>query len=239
MELAENVVRLLSAWAEGVLQDLMPLVYHERRRIFLRSLQNCYRIMVDPEEKGGSALRFLSGLIGGCWLLGATVTIAIASPLVWNIPTLNFITGGGTVSGVFTYDADTNAYSAWSIDISGFSDPIANGLVTPSTSVVNSFSSSTFFDLSYASGQAEFDMGFGFLDSGFHFIYVPLTDSGGDAPGQAAVLDVPSFTSFNTGLLPVVASTTPEPMSAVLVLLGGVSSFICYKWRRGRGTSKC
>lgn len=195
--------------------------------------------MLGPGE-GGEVLRFLSGLIGGCWLLGATVTIANATPVVWNIPTLDFITGpGGTVSGVFTYDADTNTYSAWSIDFSGLPDPVLNGLVTPSTSVLSSSSSSTFFSFSYSSGQAEFELGFGYLDSNFNFIDVPLSNSGGDVPGFATVLDLdfPTLNSWNTGELPLVASTTPEPMSAILVLLGGVGPFIFYKWRFHRRTS--
>lgn len=189
------------------------------------------------KEKGAEALKILTGLICGWCLLGASVTIANASPLVWEIPTLNFTTGGGTVSGVFTYDADTNAYSAWSIDVSGFSDPVMNGLLTPATSSVASFASSGSFDLSYSSGQSAFEAVFGY-NSGFNFISVPLTDSGGDVPGMSFVLlDVPNYTSFNTGPLPVVAFTTPEPMSAVLVVLGGLSLSVFCKMRMRRRTS--
>lgn len=192
-------------------------------------------------------MKFLSGLICGWWLLGASVTMANATPLTWDIPTLNFIYGsgcepggvcsGGTVSGVFTYDADTNTYSAWSIDVSGFSDPVMNGLLTPATSSVASFASSGSLDLSYSSGQSAFEAVFGYY-SGVNFISVPLTDSGGDVPGLSFVLlDVPSYTSFNTGALPVVASTSPEPMSAILVVLGDLSLSVFCKMRMCRRTS--
>lgn len=172
-------------------------------------------------------MRFLSGLMGRCLLLGAGVIAADANPIIWTITPLNF-SPSGTVSGVFTYDADTNLYSAWSIDLSDFEDPVVNGLVTPSTSVISSFSSSTEFNFSYSAGQAEFNLGFATFDPGF--TGVPLTDAGGSVPGFAGVIDIPNFTSWNTGLLPSVASTAPEPMSAVLVLISGFGLFACCKW---------
>ena len=129
---------------------------------------------------------------------------------------------------MFNDDADTNLYSAWSIDLSDFEDPVVNGLVTPSTSVISSFSSSTEFNFSYSAGQAEFNLGFATFDPGF--TGVPLTDAGGSVPGFAGEKDIPNFTSWNTGLLPSVASTAPEPMSAVLVLISGFGLFACCKW---------
>jgi hypothetical protein len=186
-------------------------------------------------------MRFSSSLIGMSWLLGASVVGANASPLVWNIPTLTFQqlnSSPGTVSGVFTYDADTNSYSAWSIDISGFSDSVLNGLATPATSTLAPFSASTNFPVLYSSGQAEFELAFGFVSGGI-FTSVPLTDLGGSVPGFAEVIDVPNFTSWNSGVVPVAASASPEPMPGVLVLLGGIGLFIYSKWRFRRRTSRC
>jgi hypothetical protein len=174
-------------------------------------------------------MRTLSGLICMSWLLGASAMVANASPILWNIPTLNFPQpSAGTVSGIFTYDADVNSYSAWSIDVSGFPDSVLNALLTPSTSVVSSRSSAMFFDLFYSSDQAEFRLIFD----------VPLTDSAGTVPGFAVVVDAPNFTSWNA-TVPVAAFTSPEPMPGALVLLGGVGLLIYSRSRVRRRTSRC
>jgi hypothetical protein len=74
---------------------------------------------------------------------------ASAGPVTWSFASVNLNTFfTGTVSGQFTYDADTNTYSAWSITVSntapgGVTLPIfdsggnaipLDGLLTPAMS---------------------------------------------------------------------------------------------------------
>jgi len=149
-------------------------------------------------------------------LLGAAVKVANADPVLWTLSTLKFdfgtgfaLANGGKASGFFTYDADTNTYSDWNIDVSDFGAGFnqGNALVTPATSSLQ-FATPQLFDLSYSSSQAFFDL----------FFVVPLTDSGGDVEVFANVVDAGN--AFYSWQAPGTASAVPEPASAVFLLAG-------------------
>ena len=54
-------------------------------------------------------------------LIGAAaITVpAWGSPVVWTLQNAALQPGGGSLSGNFTYDADSNTYSNWSITVTG------------------------------------------------------------------------------------------------------------------------
>ena len=47
-----------------------------------------------------------------------TTSAACAAPVIWNLNSVSFA-DGGTASGSFTYDADIDQYSAWTIAVAG------------------------------------------------------------------------------------------------------------------------
>ena len=157
-------------------------------------------------------------------LLGTAIAPVKASPITWYLSTLNFtfgagpeLTAGGVGTGSFTYDAVTNTYSAWNINVSGFGYPPANGLFTPATSYV-SFASAEYFDLTSLSGQ-------GTLEIGFFSTFNPPNQeplpNSGSVDVLANLAPAPPF-SIYSWQTEGTASTVPEPASVNLILLGGV-----------------
>jgi len=156
--------------------------------------------------------------------LGAAVNVANADPILWTLTTLNFDSGagiqfanGGMASGFFTYNADTNTYSDWNIDVfdfgAGFNQ--GNALATAATSFIQ-FATPQSFDLSYSSGQAFFDL----------FFDVPLTDSGGDVKVFANVVDAGNA-FFSWQAQGTASGVVPEPSSTLLLLGGIVACALC------------
>jgi hypothetical protein len=167
--------------------------------------------------------------------LGAVMHVANADPILWTLSTLTFASGGGgpelanggIASGFFTYDADTNTYSNWNIDVSAFGAGFnqGNAVATPATSSIQPAffgiygpPGPTTFGLSYSSDQALLWLGF------FH---QPLTNSGGIVDVSATVLDAGNvFYSWYAGGT-ASAAAVPEPASVLLLLGGGVLCVIC------------
>ena len=164
------------------------------------------------------------------WFLPTLVStgIAKAGPIVWNLSTLNFdIFGGvpaghqGTVTGSFTFNADTATYTAWSILLSGFAGTGADGLLlTPATSTVGTFAPGLVFSL--VSNQNNPNGGYlAVVNLSF---FPALTDAGGTTPvGGNLALDTPDFSTFVTPGGTV--SSVPEPSAGALVLAGAGFAF--------------
>jgi hypothetical protein len=176
-------------------------------------------------------------------LVSNTAATGNASPITWNLSTLNINAGpglelgqGGVASGFFSYDADANTYAAWNITISGFGFAPANGLLTPLTSSTYLPPTPTFFSLSYSSDQALLFLSFfdpATLDPR------PLTNAGGVLNVSATVVDAGNvfYSWFGGGTV----SSVPEPASAIFVLIGGavlcIACISLHQWLSHRTAS--
>jgi hypothetical protein len=174
--------------------------------------------------------------------LGAAHTL-FADPLQWELSTLtfsatSFTTGAvstGTVSGSFTYDADTNTDTTWAIQLSGFPGtpvPASGLLLTPADSSLFCTPCSPdyffIFDPTLSSGLAGLSLSFP----------QPLTDAGGTVPVAgftSLVLNTPDFGTFNLQS-PGSVSAVPEPSSAALTLIVSIcfGTLFLRRWRYGR-----
>jgi len=164
-------------------------------------------------------------------LLGPAANVASADPIVWNLSTLTFNSGGGgpllavggIASGFFSYDVDTNTYSLWDINVSDFGAGFnqGNALATPATSTIQ-FETPTSFGISYSSDEALLQL---YFDH-------PLTDSGGDVGVFAIVLDAGN-TFYSWYASGTASSAVPEPESALL-LLGGIACALSIFWHQRR-----
>jgi hypothetical protein len=162
------------------------------------------------------------------FVLGAAHTI-LADPLQWDLSTLtfsatSFTTGAvstGTVTGSFTFDADTNIDTTWTIQLSGFpSTPVpASGLLlTPADSSLFCTPCSPNYFLITDPTLANALVGLGL------FFTQPLTDAGGTTPvdsftGTGLVLNTPNFGTFLLQSPGGSAFAVPEPSSAALTLV--------------------
>lgn len=209
--------------------------------------------------------RFFTLILGLSAVVG-TPDVAKAGPIVWNLSTMNFdiiCCGGiptghqGTVTGSFTYNADTDTYLTWSIQLSGFSGTGTDGLLlTPATSSISQANyclqnwipggTCGVQDFKYGfdlkSNQAGPGTGFPLADVQLAFAPQPPTDSGGTIPvagteGTTLLLDFPNFSSF--GQVPVngTASAAPEPAAGWLVLFA-VFGLLMFSQRRRRRVSR-
>jgi hypothetical protein len=191
-----------------------------RLTIFIRPRR---RLLIKT-GKGGLVVKLFLGSI--LWLLPALVTTgtANAGPVTWNLSTLNLdlCCGGsptglqGTVTGSFTFNADTNTYAAWSILLSGFAGTGTDGLLlTPATSTVVLFDPGSFLglrsDLTGPFGAPRVVLNLSF--------FPPLTDAGGTTSAGGNMhfnLDTPLLGTFSGPH--GTASSVPEPSAAALVL---------------------
>jgi hypothetical protein len=174
--------------------------------------------------------RFFTLTLRFVLVLGATHTV-FADPLQWELSTLTFsatsfpggVVSTGSVTGLFTYDADTGHFATWSIELSGFPGtpvPATGLLLTPANSsspcMTNCFP--TQFDIFDPTHTTAFTL----LDLTFT---QPLTDAGGTVPvdtGMLATLlflDTPNFSTFSLQSPGGSASAVPEPSSAALTLV--------------------
>jgi hypothetical protein len=162
------------------------------------------------------------------FVLGAA-HVVIADPLQWNLSTLTLagssypagVVSTGTMTGSFTYDADTNRFTTWSFDLSGFpgTGVPASGLQlmpantsTCPTSPLNQCYPTEIVLLSTVPGPFDvFDL----------FFTQPLTDAGGTIPISLddLYLDVLDFKTFSLQIPGGSVSTAPEPSSAALTLI--------------------
>jgi hypothetical protein len=178
--------------------------------------------------------RFFKLTLGIVFVFGATYRI-FADPLQWDLSTLTFsatsfpagMVSTGTVTGSFTYDADTNSFTTWNIELSGFLGtgiPVSGLLLTPADTML----ATTGFCLSCPRGSfALFESPnplFNFSALALSFTQ-PLTDAGGTVPVDGStnntvmILDLPTFNSFELQSPGGSASAVPEPSSAALTLL--------------------
>ncbi len=74
-------------------------------------------------------------LILSCALLCVAAVTALGSPLVWSFQDVSFVQGG-TITGSFTYDADTQIVSSWDISVVGLPDPALDVTYTPLNSAI-------------------------------------------------------------------------------------------------------
>jgi hypothetical protein len=188
--------------------------------------------------------RFSTLTLGFALVLGATHT-TFADPLQWNLSTLTFQGGSypsgavstGTLSGSFTYDAVTNGFATWSIQLSGFPGTGIPGTglsLTPADTILttNGFcfsclpgSFSVFPTPNPVTGIGGPLFNFSALALSFS---QPLTDAGGTVPldrnidGTVLILDLANFGSFGLQSPGGSATAVPEPSSAALVLLVSV-----------------
>jgi hypothetical protein len=163
-------------------------------------------------------------LVASFLLSGITASSAIGGPILWSlapvnlqgccIPPLN--QQQGLVSGAFFFDSDTQTYTNWSFNVSGYTSPLEhlNAALTPSTSSV-SVGGSTFLDLTYAGSVGDLVLEFGYLTT-FGVIDVPLTSFGGTVP--VLVTNSSRLVSFSAFASGGSASSVPEPAAGVLVL---------------------
>jgi hypothetical protein len=168
--------------------------------------------------------RFFTFTLRFVFVLGAAHTI-LADPLQWDLSTLTFQANSlppgtvstGTATGSFTYNADTNSFTTWSIELSGFAGTAvpAGGLLLTSANTSSSCppcSPTNFYIV-----DPTFSTGFDFLSLLFA---QPLTDAGGTVSMSSGImaLNTPNFgTFFLQG--PSSVSSVPEPSSAALTLI--------------------
>jgi hypothetical protein len=182
-------------------------------------------------------------------VLGAADT-TFADPLQWDLSTLTFqgtsypslAVSTGTVSGSFTYDADTNKYATWSIQLSGFPGtgiPGTGLLLTPANTVLTPNG----FCVSCLPGSFAVFAGsnplFNFSALGLNFTQ-SLTDAGGTVPvdrSSVMILDLQTFGSFELQSPGgSVSAAVPEPASAALTLIVaiGFGTLLLRRPRHGR-----
>ena len=185
--------------------------------------------------------RYSALTLGLLTILGAAGS-ASADPVQWDLSTLTFqatsfpsgVVSTGTVTGSFTYNADTNTYTTWSLDLSGFPGtgvPASGLLVTPAnTSLFCSPCAPNFLliDSTLSSALSSFEL----------FFTQPLTDAGGTVSigpdGGFLIFDTLDFGTFHTpgGSL----TATPEPSASALVVL--VAFGLCLTYQRRRITKQ-
>ena len=175
-------------------------------------------------------------VMGPLLVLGITAHSASAGPLLWSlspltldgccIPPLN--EQHGLLSGTFLFDWQTQTFSNWNFDISGYTLPVEhlNALLTPATSSVM-VQNGSFLHLTYAGDVGDLVLTFGYLT-----VEVPLTSFGGTVPVIATNSSrlVSFFASSFAGSVASV-SNVPEPAAGALVLIAG--AVLCL-WKPGR-----
>jgi len=185
--------------------------------------------------------RFLALTLGLLSALGAAAT-ASADPLQWDLSTLTFqgtsfpsgAVSTGTVTGSFTYNADTNIYTTWSIELSGFpGTPVpGSGLsLTPAN---------TFCPQTLLCTATEFAIFNSTASSPFSaiglFFAQPLTDVGGTVsivPGSGILyLNTPNFGTFHLQSPGGSVTATPEPSTSTMVVLAIFGLCVAYQRRR-------
>ena len=173
-------------------------------------------------------------------LLGITAHSASAGPLLWSlspltlqgccIPPLN--EQHGVLSGTFLFDWQTQTFSNWSFDISGYTSPVEhlNAVLTPATSSVM-VQNGSFLHLTYAGDIGDLVLTFGYLTT-FGVVEVPLTSFGGNVPVIASNSSrLVSFFASSFGGNVASLSNVPEPAAGALVLIAG--AVLCL-WKPGR-----
>lgn len=153
------------------------------------------------------------------------VTVS-AAPILWTLQGVT-LSDGGTASGSFVYDADTNTYS--DLDITTTTGSARAGTTYTVVNPYTSNSASGFF--ATTSLLAPFDPGSPGLIIGF----LTLTDSGGTRQYDASfILDEGPYYTFNSLLGDATyrtstaggISSVPEPSALVLVAIGGLVLFV-------------
>jgi hypothetical protein len=172
-------------------------------------------------------------------LWAASAVFANASPILWNLSTLNYnpstfdpTFGSGTVSGSFVFDADTNTLSLWSISTAGFA-PETNITFTPANSTASSGLGGSCGSLACT---------FLLSDTIFHdFLNLmfdsPMTNAGGtigisSQAFQFLKLDVPTVTTYYLAS-PGSVTSTPEAAPSMLVFVGALA-LLGFRRIRGR-----
>ena len=185
--------------------------------------------------------RFYATALGFLSALGAAGT-AGADPVQWDLSTLTFQATSfpsgevstGTMTGSFTFDADTGHFTTWSIELSGFPGtpvPATGLLLTPANS-------SSPCDLNCPPTDfAIFDptrlTAFSLLQLSYT---PPLTDAGGtasllDGLNTVLFLNTPDFSTFSLQG-PGSVTATPEPSASALVVLVAFGLCVAYQRRR-------
>jgi hypothetical protein len=158
--------------------------------------------------------RFVALVLGLCFAC-CLATSAIAFPVTWTLSGATF-GDGGTASGSFVYDADTNTLSNWSVSVAG-----------GNTGTFPAVTYDTTTSQSLIAGQGTSGVGIMFCIGGTCAGNVrqlrmpaasPLTDAGGtiginlSSPAQAECFNCSPYRQFNAGSL--VGTASPSITSA-------------------------
>jgi len=167
--------------------------------------------------------------------IGASPNAALATPLTWTVD--GAFADGGIISGSFTYDADTDSMSAWSLTVAG-GNVASFPTFTYSNSVANSFINFTTTDDRFIfCGNVNCDNGSRELRLAFA---ASLSDAGGTVAMLAGIADPTppgfGFECYNCSPFRLITSgsahagtptAVPEPGTLALfgLALGGIAVF--------------
>ncbi len=184
----------------------------------------------------------ITALAVGAGIFFWSPTPASAIVRTWTLNDVAF-DDGGTASGTFDYDANTNTYSTFSISVAG-GDPVlfADFAYTPVTSHLRPPLDAT--DLSISSNEVVMND----IRTLFMQFAQPLTNQGGSIVlqnpdglgGDAEFHTLPSSPPFGQrSFISGTVSAIPEPSSAVsMLVLGalGASLWLSRSWKGARRT---
>jgi hypothetical protein len=185
--------------------------------------------------------RFHATALGFLSALGAAGT-AGADPVQWDLSTLTFqatsfpsgVVSTGTMTGSFTFDADTGHFTTWSIELSGFPGtpvPATGLLLTPANS--SSPCDVNCLPTDFAIFDPTRLTAFSLLQLSYT---PPLTDAGGaasllDGLNTVLFLNTPDFSTFSLQG-PGSVTATPEPSTGAVVVLVAFGLCLAYQRRR-------
>ena len=138
---------------------------------------------------------------------------ALAAPITWTLVDVTS-SDGGSFTGSFVFDADTDVYS--SVLITHVPD-----VVEPSALTFSTLNPSTDLVLNLLNGPPDPDGGIGRHSLTLDFA-APLTDAGGDinVTGLATYFTGLRHQTIDSGTVDAVGVTVPEPSTWAMMLLG-------------------